>query len=74
MASMTITTTGAQDTRIAAAFGKYLGLPGNANAAQVKAEVIAFIKLTVENQEKQAAVTTATDSAVAALTGFGAVT
>ena len=35
MATLTITTTSQQDTRIVTAFGHYLGLPGNASAAQV---------------------------------------
>ena len=71
MATLTITTTGAQDARIAAAFGKYLGLPGNANAAQVKAEVINFIRLTVEAQERDAAIKAAHDAAIAGLTPIG---
>ena len=70
MATLTITTTAAQDARIVAAFGKYLGLPGNATAAQVKAEVAAFIRLKVLEYEKIAAVQTATDAAIAALTDF----
>ena len=70
MATLTITTTAAQDARIVAAFGKYLGLPGNASAAQVKAEVIAFIRLKVLEYEKIAAFDTATAAAIAALTDF----
>ena len=71
MATLTITTTGAQDARIAAAFGSYLGLPGNANAAQIKAEVIAFIKLTVHAQEKRAAQLAAIATAEGGLTDLG---
>lgn len=52
----TITTTGAEDTRIAVAFGAHLGLAGNANAAQVKAAVVEFIKGVVREQERLAAV------------------
>ena len=71
MGTLTITTTSQQDARIVAAFGKYLGLPGNATAAQVKAEVINFIRLTVAEQERQAAIKSATDTAVAALSDLG---
>jgi hypothetical protein len=70
MATYTFNTTAGQDARIGPAFGKYLGLPGNASAAQVKAEVIAFIRLKVLEYEKIAAVQTATDAAIAALTDF----
>ena len=55
MATLTITTTAPQDARIVAAFGRYLGLPGNASAAQVKTEVFNFIRLTVADQERKAA-------------------
>lgn len=71
MATMTIITTGAQDSRIAAAFGKHLGLPGNANAAQIKLEIFNFVRHVVAKQEGEAAVKTATDAAVAALTDLG---
>ena len=52
---MTITTTAGQDTRIVAAFGKYLGLPGNATAAQVKTEIFNFVRQIVAEQEKRTA-------------------
>lgn len=55
MGTMTITTTGAQDSRIVAAFGRRLGLPGNASAAQVKANIIKFIKDVVEVYERDVA-------------------
>lgn len=71
IATLTITTTAPQDARIVVAFGKYLGLGRNATAAEVKAEVIAFIRLTVAAQEKEAAVKTATNTAVAGLTDLG---
>ena len=74
MATLTITTTGAQDTRIAAAFGKYLGLPGNASAAQIKAEVFNFVRLIVADQEKKAAEAAALATANAGLTDLGAST
>ena len=55
MGTLTITTTGAQDTRIIAALGKRLGLAGNANAAQVKAWTIEQIKQMVYEEERAAA-------------------
>jgi len=55
MATLTITTTGAQDQRIVAAFGAKLGLPGNASGAQVKADVIGYIKGVVHSYETQQA-------------------
>ena len=56
MGTLTITTTAPQDARIVAAFGKRLGLPGNASAAQVKAETIHFIRSVVESTERDEAV------------------
>lgn len=44
MATLTINTTGAEDTRISAAFGADLGVGVNANLAQAKAAVVAFIR------------------------------
>lgn len=64
MATLTITTTGAQDARIVAAFGKYLNLSGDASAAQVKAAVIEFIVDTVKLYERKVAA----DSAANAVT------
>lgn len=58
MATITITTPSGQDSRIAAAFGAKLGLPGNANAAQIKADVIDFMRRVVrEHEQLQAAIT-----------------
>lgn len=74
MATLTITTTAQQDARIVSAFGKYLGLPGNASAAQVKAEVFNFIRLVVANQEKIAAESAAIATADAGLTDLGSAT
>ena len=51
MATLTITTTGAQDARIAAAWGAKLGLPGNASAAQIKADIIRHIQAIVHSYE-----------------------
>ena len=70
MATLTINTTSAQDTRIVAAFGKQLNLettddppvPRDATGAEVKAEVINFIKTTVLRQEQRAAAQTASDA------------
>jgi len=56
MATLTITTTGAQDARIGAAFGDYLGLGRNANAAEVKARTIEFIRNVVQEYERRAQV------------------
>jgi len=53
MGTLTITTTAPQDARIVAAFGKELGLPGNASAAQVKAKVIECIRGVVQAHEQQ---------------------
>ena len=55
MATITITTNGAHDARIAAAFGRHLALPGNANATQIKGALIAFIRNVVEEQERSQA-------------------
>ena len=74
MATLTITTTAQQDARIVAAFGKYLGLPGNATAVQVKTEVFNFIRLTVMAQEKIAAEAAAIAAADAGLTDLGSAT
>lgn len=71
MATITITTTAAQDARIVKAFGTYLGLGRNATAAEVKAEIIAFLRLTVQAQEEAAATQTAIATAKAALTPLG---
>jgi len=56
MATLTINTTGAQDARIIAAFGTYLDLGRNANADEVKQQVISFIRQIVHDQERLAAV------------------
>lgn len=55
MASVTITTTGAQDTRLGPAFGALLGLSGNANASQVKAYLIDHMRTIVQNYEREQA-------------------
>ena len=60
MATLTINTTGAQDTRIIAAFGAKFNPPRNATAAEVKADIIGYLKGVVHSYE------TARDSAIAA--------
>jgi hypothetical protein len=51
MGTLTITTTTAQDQRIAKAFGRELGLGGNANATQVRNAVLAYLKGVVKKGE-----------------------
>lgn len=51
MGTLTINTTAGEDARLQAAYGKRLGLPGNASAAQIKAAII--------EQESLAAIETA---------------
>lgn len=64
-ATLTINTTAGEDTRIAVAFGKKLGLPGNASAGQIKADVIVYIQTVVADQERIAASLTANGTPVA---------
>ena len=64
MAVLTITTTGAQDARIAPAFGAKLGLVGNATGAQIKADLIAYVKGVVQGYETQQAAVAAANSVV----------
>lgn len=64
MATLTISTTAGQDTRIVAAFGAKLGLPGNASAAQVKADIVNYIKSVVHGYETQQAAITAANAVV----------
>jgi hypothetical protein len=59
MATITITTNSGQDSRIAAAFGARLGLPGNASAAQIKGDLVTFLKKIVREYEQRAASITA---------------
>jgi hypothetical protein len=64
MATLTITTTSAEDARIAKAFGRYLALGQNATAAQVKTAVVSFIQTVVRDSERQDAI----DAEVASFT------
>lgn len=59
MATLTITTTAGEDARLVVAFGAALGLGRNATAAEVKAAVVNYIKATVRDQERLAAVAAA---------------
>ena len=52
MATISITTPANQDQRIAAAFGKRLGLEGNATGAQIKQQIIQFLINAVQEQEQ----------------------
>ena len=54
MAVLTITTTTQQDARLVVAFGTKLGLVGNASAAQIKADIINYIRSVVNDQERLA--------------------
>lgn len=49
--SLSITTDAGQDARIAPAFGDKLRLGRNANASEVKADVIAYIRSVVTDYE-----------------------
>ena len=55
MGTLTITTTSPQDARIVVAFGHHLGFPRNANADEVKAAVIDFIRNVVLQDERRIA-------------------
>lgn len=65
MAITTITTTPAQDARLAAAFGTRLGLrdaqgaPRNATAAEVKADLVEYLKRVVADEERATAMRSA---------------
>lgn len=56
MASVTITTTTAQDNRLAPAFGALLGLNGNATTPQVKAWLVQQMRRVVQDYEQTQAV------------------
>lgn len=51
MATLTINTTAAQDARIVAAFGAYLGLGRNATGPEVKQALIGWLTDVVHSQE-----------------------
>ncbi len=70
MATLTITTTSGQDTRILSAFGKQLNtmttddppVSRNATPSEVRAAVIEFLKVTVKRHEDRAAAQAAVDA------------
>lgn len=62
MPTLTITTTGPQAARIAAAYGAVLGLGRNATEPEVKAEVIRHLRAVVISQEQQTAIRQLTDT------------
>ncbi len=59
MATLTITTTGAQDSRIVTAFGHKLFLGRDATPAEVKTAVIAYIVGVVREDESNVAAASA---------------
>lgn len=56
MASITITTTGAQDARLTVAFGAFLHPGTNATTADVKAHLIQHLREVVQQYESQQAI------------------
>lgn len=64
MPTLTITTTVDQASRIAAAFGSRFNPPHAATAAEVKADVVAYIKSVVHSYETQQAANAAADAVV----------
>lgn len=60
MASITITTTGAQDARLGPAFGDLLNTGGNATPAQVKAWLIGQLRGVVHTYETKQAIAAVT--------------
>ncbi len=59
MATISITTTAAQDARISTAFGSYLRLGRNATGAEVKGALITLVKQVVQDYENNEATATA---------------
>jgi hypothetical protein len=55
MATTTINTTGAEDSRLVVAFGTFLNLGRNATQAEIKAALVAWLTSVVNDQEYQAA-------------------
>lgn len=62
MGTLTITTTAQQDARIVAAFGRRLGLGRNATGAEVRENIVQFVRDVVEQQERDAAALAAMDA------------
>jgi hypothetical protein len=63
MPTQTITTTAPQAQRVATAFGAKLNLGRDATAAEVKADVIAYMRNVVINYEREEAQKQIVDSA-----------
>lgn len=74
MAAITLTYTAQQASRLATAYGNYLGLGQDANAAQIKAEIWNQQRLLVQAYERKVAEAAAQATADAALTDLGIVT
>jgi hypothetical protein len=55
MATTTINTTAAEDSRLVVAFGTFLNLGRNATQAEIKAALVAWLTSVVNEQEYQAA-------------------
>jgi len=64
MPTLTITTTADQASKIAAAFGAKYDPPRDATAAEVKADVIEYIKGIVQSHRTQQAANAAADAVV----------
>jgi len=62
MAVLTITTTTPQALRVAEAFGAKLNLGRDATNAEVKADVIQYIRSVVQGHENRIAIAALTDS------------
>lgn len=56
MASITITTTAAQDARLSRALGSFLGLGRNASVEEIKAYLAAQLRAVVHNHEHEQAI------------------
>ena len=67
MAVLTITTTAAQDARIIAAFGTKLNLGRNATGAEVKADIVDYLRQLVLRIERDAAIAAASNTAAAGI-------
>lgn len=55
MATLTITTTSAQDARLVKAFGADLGLGHDASGAEIRGAILNYMKSVVHRQEVKAA-------------------
>lgn len=62
MPTLTIDITAPHAARLATAMGNKLGLPGDANMADAKADVIQYLKGIVRSYETQQAAKAATDA------------